>query len=72
MAYFSNSSEGMDYESKWCSICAHEDESGCPIMNAHFWHQDTKGAAADILEYFISKDQGRCTMFISEADLADG
>ena len=38
MAYFSNGSEGMDYEYQFCHKCVHygdDDGPGCPVMGAH-------------------------------------
>ena len=38
MGYFSNGSEGMDYEERYCKRCIHygpEEGPGCPIWFAH-------------------------------------
>ena len=37
MGYFSNGTEGEDYESRYCSKCAHQkiDEGGCAVWMAH-------------------------------------
>lgn len=36
MGYFSNGSEGDDYQNKYCSRCQHLDEDGgCPVFDAH-------------------------------------
>lgn len=34
MGYFSNGTEGMDYEAKWCSRCLHA-PVGCAVWAAH-------------------------------------
>ena len=38
MGYFSNGSEGMDYEERYCRKCIHfgpEEGPGCPVWGAH-------------------------------------
>jgi len=36
MGYFSNGTEGMDYEGNVCCKCFHQDkEGGCPVWNLH-------------------------------------
>lgn len=42
MAYFSNGTEGMIFESNWCSDCYHFKgfQKGCPLFNAHLFYQD--------------------------------
>jgi hypothetical protein len=37
MGYFSNGTEGMDYEDRYCSKCVHHkpDEGGCAVWLAH-------------------------------------
>lgn len=36
MGYFSNGSEGMDFEETWCRQCVHDsDKVPCPIMGLH-------------------------------------
>ncbi len=40
MGYFSNGSEGCDYESHYCERCRHEkpDKGGCAVWLAHLIH----------------------------------
>ena len=42
MGYFSNGSEGMQYESMYCDRCVHNHpEHGCPVLHAHtFWNYE--------------------------------
>lgn len=36
MAYFSNGTEGMAYQAKYCDRCANNDgDGGCPIWDLH-------------------------------------
>ena len=43
MGYFSNGTEGMDYEAKWCDRCIHQNgldgKSGCAVLLAHSLHK---------------------------------
>lgn len=70
MAYFSNGSEGEEYEARYCSKCVHCGE--CPILVLHsLWNYDaldseTKHTALNV---FIprSKDglsNEQCRMFV--------
>ena len=34
MGYFSNGTEGMEYERQWCDRCLHQD-GGCAVWEAH-------------------------------------
>lgn len=34
MGYFSNGSEGMDYEARYCDRCIHQDDP-CAVLEAH-------------------------------------
>lgn len=46
MAYFSNGTEGMMYEERYCDKCLHstnEDDEmyGCPVLDLHlFWNYE--------------------------------
>ena len=75
MAYFSNGSEGCDYESKWCDQCVHQD--GCTVWFAHLLYAyAATGEAKDILDLLIPMEPvkmpsggtvdfaGKCKMFI--------
>lgn len=74
MGYFSNGTEGDNYEAEFCNRCAHEDGAqGCPVMLAHILHaysEAGKGSAAEeILTLLIPRKKTggneRCRMFIS-------
>jgi len=38
MGYFSNGTEGVDYQNNYCSRCVHDVNSDCPIWLAHLIH----------------------------------
>jgi hypothetical protein len=77
MAYFSNGTEGMMYESQYCDRCInnpHDALKGCPVWDLHFeynYDQNNKTkigkAIKNILESFIpTRDDGfagECLMF---------
>lgn len=72
MAYFSNGSEGFDYQSRWCERCEHYDEeTGCPIWNLHYRYNSSQFKSnflAFILGLFIPRSKDRlsnekCVMF---------
>jgi hypothetical protein len=72
MGYFSNGSEGMDYEERYCARCVHfgpTEGPGCPIWGFHLqWNYDAcDGDRPDakpeqklkhmVLEGFIPRDK---------------
>lgn len=76
MAYFSNGTEGMDYEEKYCSKCVHRDgpdgKSGCPVWLAHLLFAydecNNKSNAKAILDILIPMKEpehfaAQCSMF---------
>lgn len=44
MAYFSNGTEGIEYQEAFCFKCAHwNDDYGCPVWFHHEFHQGDRG-----------------------------
>ena len=74
MAYFSNGTEGMDYQSKYCDRCVNyrnlDDDQGpgCPIWDLHMLH-NYDDEWEDARNWFIPMDPpekihaGECKMF---------
>jgi hypothetical protein len=82
MGYFSNGTEGMDYEAAYCSRCEHYDEDGfCPVLDIHalYNYDQFKPQNIDIEDILnrlvprsadkLSNDQ--CCMFIDAATYRD-
>ena len=70
MAYWSNASEGFDYEERYCSRCVHNrEENPCAVLVAHMIHNydeaNNKGSILHILiprtENGLANDE--CRMF---------
>ncbi len=65
MGYFSNGSEGMDYEIEYCEKCVHYE--GCPVLTLHFFHNYAECNNKDsFLHVLIPRDgiyNAKCTMF---------
>ena len=56
MGYFSNGSEGMDYEEKFCRRCIHDEDENCPVLGLHKewnYEQHTQGYKKVVLSHFI-------------------
>lgn len=80
MGYFSNGTEGADYEERWCSRCVHydrpDDDHFCPILQAHgLYNYRDANDDHSVLHMLIprSKDglsNEQCAMFYEKA--ADG
>lgn len=72
MGYFSNGAEGMDYESRYCDHCVHQDgpdgKSGCAVWQAHVFYNYTEcNNKESILHLLIPRGKGgwneQCQMF---------
>ena len=71
MGYFSNGSEGMDYEAQYCDKCSHQNgpdgKSGCAVWLAHMLKNYEECNNEDsILHLLISRTKtgnGACLMF---------
>lgn len=70
MAYFSNGTEGDDYQHRWCERCVHDDpDKGCTVWLLHFMHNYEECNKKDSFLHKlipIREDgfAGECTMFI--------
>lgn len=74
MAYFSNGTEGTDYEAQWCARCTHGAGGGageCPVWMLHFLYNGQTGTVGEVLEALIPRDvskagspNGQCAMFL--------
>ena len=76
MGYFSNGTEGMDYEARWCNRCQHEgppDGPGCVVWLAHILHNYKECNKKDSILHLLiprSKDglsNEQCAMFVERA-----
>ncbi len=72
MGYFSNGTEGMDYESQYCDRCVHQgppDGPGCMVWMLHMLHNyDECNNDDSWLHILIPRtkdklDNEQCTMF---------
>ena len=71
MGYFSNGTEGMLYEDKYCEKCVHyHPEHNCPCLDAHMlWNYDECNKKDSILHKMIplledSPGNGECIFFV--------
>jgi hypothetical protein len=78
MAYFSNGTEGMDYQHNYCNQCLHDAKQNCPVWLLHLMHNyDECNKPDSFLHVLIprSKDglsNEQCTMYVPNAELSDG
>ena len=70
--YFSNGSEGMDYEARWCDRCVNQgpaDGPGCWIWGEHMMHNyEDCNKPHSIMHRLIPRsadglDNEKCVMF---------
>lgn len=85
MAYFSNGTEGMVYEERYCNRCVHQggpNGPGCHVWVCHLLYAyeecNNKSNAKAMLDTLIPMDEetgfaGQCTMFheMTEAEKAE-
>ena len=72
MGYFSNGTEGMSYEEKYCSKCLHEkpDDGGCMVWFLHMLHNYKECNNKDSMLHVLiplTKDglsNDECSMFV--------
>lgn len=73
MGYFSNGTEGMEYEAAYCDRCLHQqpDGPGCTVWLAHMlYNYDECNEEESILHLLIPRTKDglgnkECTMFIA-------
>jgi len=69
MGYFSNGSEGMDYQEHYCSKCVHDEKQSCPVWLLHLLHNYKECNKPDsFLHVLIPRTKtgnGQCTMFLA-------
>jgi len=69
MGYFSNGSEGCDFQAQFCEHCVHDINEDCPVLLLHLmWNYDAVGEDKDdvketALKVFISGSPQRCVMY---------
>lgn len=70
MGYFSNGSEGTDYEIRYCHKCIHCDD--CAVLELHLLHNyDDCNNRDSYLHYLIPRTENgnaQCRMFIKKND----
>ena len=76
-AYFSNGSEGMDFQARWCDRCLHDKEyrdtgegPGCAVWAVHILY-NYEDKVSGVLDELIPRTKDRlsneeCRMFIPE------
>jgi hypothetical protein len=78
MGYFSNGSEGMDYEARYCGRCVHqggEDGPGCAVWEAHMLYNYAEcNNKESILHVLIPRTKdgwnAQCMMFQAKPEAA--
>jgi len=70
MGYFSNGSEGMSYESKYCDNCVHNhEEYGCPVLTMHtaYNYEECNNEESALHKWMIPRNEngfnGQCYHF---------
>ena len=81
MAYFSNGTEGMDYQARYCDNCVHDREQSCPVWGLHLAYayeecnndgeNDPLTNAKSMLDTLIPMTKenfpAKCTMFVQSS-----
>ena len=62
MAYFSNGSEGMDYQERYCNKCIHDVDNDCPVWLLHIMHNHEEcNKLGSFLHVLIPRAKGELT-----------
>lgn len=74
MGYFSNGTEGLDYQERYCSRCIHDINKSCPVWNAHLlFNDDECNNDKSVLHMLIPRNElsnGQCEMFVDKTLLS--
>lgn len=77
VGYFSNGTEGMIYEERYCAHCIHQDgpegKTGCAVWLAHLvCNYEECNNKESILHLLIPRDEkgrnGKCLMFVANPE----
>jgi hypothetical protein len=79
MAYFSNGTEGLEYEAKWCATCVHSKPHGqmvgCTVWLAHLLYNYAEcNNPQSVLHVLIPRSKDalsnlKCTMHITREEV---
>lgn len=75
MGYFSNGTEGMDYQERYCSKCWHDRDERCPIWMLHMTYPYKRDPETEVILNALiplSKDglnNEQCTQFVSSGSV---
>ncbi len=78
MGYFSNGTEGMEYQGQYCDRCVHDAQNDCPIWNVHLmFNRSDAPETQSILTLLIPRRENglgneECSMFKLDAERAQG
>lgn len=62
MGYFSNGTEGMEYQAQWCERCVHDANRNCPVWLAHLTHNYKEcNKPESILHLLIPRSEDKCS-----------
>lgn len=81
MGCFSNGSEGLDYQERYCKRCIHREDQTkdryCPLWSAHLVYSYSGGPEAqEILNRLIPRSEDglsneQCAMFVERAPFTE-
>ena len=63
MGYFSNGTEGIIYQQKYCNNCWHDRDQTCAVWLAHLLHNG-KSELNQIIPIDVESHNMECKMFI--------
>lgn len=70
MGYFSNGTEGEDYQEQYCSRCVHDKNNDCAVWTAHLLNNCADcNKPESVLHMLIPRHEcgnGQCRMFYEE------
>ena len=70
MGYFSNGTEGVMYQEKWCERCVHDIDHDCAVWTLQLLHNyNAVATPAHPIHTLIPRDgigNGECRMFVEK------
>jgi hypothetical protein len=71
MGYFSNGSQGCDYQHRYCENCVHDIKLSCPVWGLQLaYNGDAANNSEHFLDALIPRDKSgentQCKMFVKK------
>jgi len=74
VGYFSNGSEGAQYQAEFCENCVHDDHQDCPIWALHLIYNGNEEMEQNVLNPLIPRDgiwNAQCKLYVAKDEIEE-